>query len=1047
MGSNNKNGHSFPVGKPMSAPLPIGRVKPATNPGKKAYLDMLDFTERVRVSQGKFNGLVQWCSNLQLGDWRINHLEINDRGQLVHAVSKSDVRSLQNTMDEDVTDSIDMKSYNHPIIKHLQSCQIQLVPTEATEYTTSIVKVQASHNTLYLKTDARDSFYDLFSSLIFWKSLKSNNVFNKTTVIQPIFHKPEDPANVILCQCHVFGPIPRSKHVQLSTELPTPPDFHHDENEYGWFAAMGVLKSDGILELLLQSDGSLIYSIDVTKFLRSEIQIVNSSIFQSDKYLSMGILPDLRSQLQVSAKESCFVDFPRTSFRTRKLIQKVYIRLPLRIDLEDWFVALNSFAMPDVLSLIGTDKSNELRISNRFKISILEADLRDLEIDSPNLYAVLDLWGQPVARTAIVGRSKAPFWREEFDFNFSVRTDTIKIIIKCCESENSYSTTDPIIGQIQITQEMINDPNLNKETRLPVFSHTNKNFQIGTICIKVISSLNFILQPVNFSKFEEVLSNVSLPKICDYMKDSKIATSLKLEDISLVFLDVFQALGRENDWFQALIDREFDELDKSITISSANNQSSNHIYNSLFRGNSILTKTMETYCYRVGQEYLDKCIGSLIRELAEVDESYEIDPNRIREADEATKDLLIKKNFQRLLKLAEKTWGRIFETSNDLPQGIKTQLKCFRKKLEVIETDENSSMKSLLNCFSGFLFLRFFCPVILNPKIFNFVENHPGENARRSLTLLAKIMMNLSTLTPFGPKEPYMTKMNSFIDDHREELLEYLDRITEKKLDFTPKKLKLSSNLTRPKLELNQDILKHLPANPFLIDKYLRETEIINAFATSKESETSTTVRSVSMEHLFQIVQEKPAENKQFSIGGLEFEKLSENNTEVFGEDLLKLLGKEESNNKRESLASVNTTSSNDSNLIFQLEQESVLLFNKIKQLVTVLNDYEYPNEIILGKSEYASFLANSLFYDKDKNVYLDFQNLYAVKEGYIRLFSSATTAERFFLSSDKKDQSILNGSPGESVTKTSKFSVFGKNPAELKQKSESKLARWFKKS
>ncbi|CDO92288.1 unnamed protein product [Kluyveromyces dobzhanskii CBS 2104] len=1041
MAPGNKNAHLFSAVKAVSGPIVQEKFQNAPKDfSNNRYLDEADFIERVRLSQGSFNGVVQWCSNLQLNDWKTNQLKIDEKGKLGHAVNESDRRSLQNTVVEDVTDSVATASSSHPIVSHLQNCEIRLIHESSGDFVSSIIEVQTSSNVIYLRASSKPVFFDLFCSLTFWKSLKSNDVFNKTNVIQPIFHKPLDPTNVILCQCHVFGPIPKNKHVQLSGDLAKPPN--DDSDDYGWFVAMGVLKSDGILDFLLQSDGSLIYSIDITKLLRSEILIVDSSIFQSDKYLFMGILPHLRKQLQISSNETCLVDNPRSSMKNKKLPQHLYVRLPLRIDLEDWFVALNSFAMPDVLSLIGTDKSNELRISNRFKISILEADLRDLEIDSTHLYSEINIWGQTVARTAIVHGSRSPFWREEFDFNFSVKTNIIKIIIKRSADESYYSIRDSIIGEIQITQEMVNDPNLNKETRLPVFSYINKNFQIGTICIKIISCLNFVLQPVNFTKFEQVLSKVSLPKICDYMQINKISTDLRLEDISLVFLDIFQAINREDDWFQALIDREFEGFDKSITMNNSNNQSLTHIYNTLFRGNSILTKTMETYCYRVGEEYLDKCIGTLIRQLIDEDESYEIDPNRIKESDPEEKQKIIEVHFQRLLSLAEKTWQLIFSTSNDLPQGIKSQLKCFRKKLEILEPDKSMSLKSLLNCISGFLFLRFLCPVILNPKIFNFVDNHPSENSRRTLTLLAKILMNLSTLTQFGAKEPWMVKMNSFVNDHEEELLDYLDKITEKKLDFTPKRLKLSSSLTRPKLELNQEILKHLPANPFLIDKYLRETELINVFATSKENEPLQNIKSVSMEQMYKVVQEGPAESGEFSIGGLEFEKMSENNTEVFGDDLLNMLKNEDEGDKK-----AEYQPSDNDNLMYQLEQESALLFNKIKFLVKVLDDYEYPNEIILGKAEYASFLANSLYYDKEKNVYLDFQNLFAVKDGYTKLFKSTLTAEKFFFFPESKDQYSQTGSVDETGNKTSKFSVFGKTSSDSNKKPEGRFARWFKKS
>lgn len=1042
---SSKSAHSFSGTKSVSGPLSETFKHMIHQEEEQGSLNEKQLVERICISQGKFVGLVEWCSNLGLNDWKTHNLQITEKGELIHALDEEDVRDLQNTMEE-FQDSIGASSTNHPVVKHLQSCELQLLH-DSSQHPIPVIRVKAHSNTIYLKVTSKKVFFNLFSSLVFWKSLKSNNVFSKTIVIQPIFHKPENPTNIILCQCHVFGPMPKNnKNSSGFNSWAEPPN--SDPEECGWFAAMGVLKSDGILDFLLQSDGSLIYSIDITKFLCSEIQIVDASIFQSDKFLFLGILPELREQMQVSSNENCFVDNTRAFSRSRRLTpQQLYLRFPLRIDLEDWFVALNSFAMPDVLSLLGTDKSNELRISNRFKISILEANLDDLKIDDPCLYAEVNIWDHVMARTSIVQNSKSPFWREEFDFNYSVKTKILHINIRNCSHANAPSKNDKIVGKIQITQEMINDSNLNKETRLPVFAHSNKNFQIGTICIKVISSLNFVLQPNNFAKFEQVLTNVALPKISNYMCDSNFAKNLKLEDISLVFLDIFQAINREDDWFQALIDREFVNIDKTIMKNSNQNHSSNHIYNSLFRGNSILTKTMETYCYRVGQEYLDKCIGKLIRELIEKNKSYEIDPSRIKESDPTKKQAIIETNFKELYQLAKKTWSLILSTSNDLPSGIKTQLKCFRKKLEIIDPDESSSINSLLNCMSGFLFLRFFCPVILNPKIFNFVENHPNENCRRTLTLLAKILMNLSTLTPFGPKEPWMTTMNTFIDDHRLELLDYLDRVTEKKLDFTPKKLKLSSSLTRPKLDLNPEILKQLPANPYLIDKCLRETELVNVLATSKENEDSSTIRSVSMEHMYKAVQADSGEDNEFSIGGLEFEKISENNTEVFGNDLLKLLQDEEESEQYRKGTDQGKSAVNSDDLMQQLEQESTLLFHKIKQLVKVLDDYEYPSEVILGKSEYASFIANSLYYDKDKNLYLDFQNLYAKKNGFMKLFTSKTSAESFFNLSEKTEVSILNGPVEEITTRATRLSMFGRNSNENKPISESKIARWFRKA
>lgn len=72
---------------------------------------------------------------------------------------------------------------------------------------------------------------------------------------------------------------------------------------------------------------------------------------------------------------------------------------------------------------------------------------------------------------------------------------------------------------------------------------------------------------------------------------------------------------------------------------------------------------------------------------------------------------------------------------------------------------------------SGFIFLRFFCPAILGPKLFGLRSYLPDFNTARTLTLSAKVLQNLANLVDFAQKEPYMIDMNEFIQERKAHMM------------------------------------------------------------------------------------------------------------------------------------------------------------------------------------------------------------------------------------------------------------------------------------
>jgi len=84
------------------------------------------------------------------------------------------------------------------------------------------------------------------------------------------------------------------------------------------------------------------------------------------------------------------------------------------------------------------------------------------------------------------------------------------------------------------------------------------------------------------------------------------------------------------------------------------------------------------------------------------------------------------------------------------------------------------------NLISACIFLRFICPAILSPNLFNLTQEYPEEKAARKLTLAAKTLQTIANFSKFGGKEFYMSydKMNSFVDEHSILMREFLRNIS-----------------------------------------------------------------------------------------------------------------------------------------------------------------------------------------------------------------------------------------------------------------------------
>ena len=93
-----------------------------------------------------------------------------------------------------------------------------------------------------------------------------------------------------------------------------------------------------------------------------------------------------------------------------------------------------------------------------------------------------------------------------------------------------------------------------------------------------------------------------------------------------------------------------------------------------------------------------------------------------------------------------------------------------------VEKFPNATKYQIGSLIGGYIYLRFFNPIIVAPYMIN-ICNKPSKIHKRNLIYIAKILQTLSNGTEFGIKESFMIPCNSFIYNNRDILQDYFNEI------------------------------------------------------------------------------------------------------------------------------------------------------------------------------------------------------------------------------------------------------------------------------
>ncbi|KAG5297381.1 GTPase-activating protein [Histoplasma ohiense] len=267
-------------------------------------------------------------------------------------------------------------------------------------------------------------------------------------------------------------------------------------------------------------------------------------------------------------------------------------------------------------------------------------------------------------------------------------------------------------------------------------------------------------------------------------------------------------------------------------------------YSSLLRQNTPVSRMMTTYTRRgPGQAYLKQVLADQINSLIELnDVDLEINPLKVYEAmvqqiEASTGSLppylpksvtaevaaeneqvqqIIAPRLKTLTDIANAFLETIIDGLEETPYGIRWICKQIRSLSRRKYPDAQD--QTICTLIGGFFFLRFINPAIVTPRSYMLIEATPSDKPRRTLTLVAKMLQNLAN-KPSYAKEPYMSKLQPFVQDNKERVNKFLLDLCEVQDFYESLEMDNYVALSKRDLEL-QITLNEVYATHALLDKH-----------------------------------------------------------------------------------------------------------------------------------------------------------------------------------------------------------------------------------